>query len=160
MRWASWLSSRRPTSARPASSTGLATVVSAVCRPCSRASSDVLFWNSVLLAEVMPRVELFTPAVLVDWTVIELVLLSLLTTAGFVQGFVYRRRRYLVLFAVGLEAMLYTQATAGLYAFGAVCALGVVYWFGSLTPGSQPVRAGFVRDAAICLGAVASAGRR
>jgi mannosyltransferase len=84
-----------------------------------------------------------------------LVLLSLLTTAGFVQGFVYRRRRYLVLFAVGLEAMLYTQATAGLYAFGAVCALGVVYWFGSLTPGSQPVRAGFVRDAAICLGAVA-----
>ncbi len=60
-----------------------------------------------------------------------LVLLSLLTTAGFLQGFVYRRRRYLVLFAVGLEAMLYTQATAGLYAFGAVCALGVVYWLGS-----------------------------
>ena len=84
-----------------------------------------------------------------------LVLLSLLTTAGFLQGFVYRRRRYLVLFAVGLEAMLYTQASAGLYAFGAVGALGVVYWFGSLTPGSEPVRAGFLRDAAICLGAVA-----
>ena len=58
-----------------------------------------------------------------------LVLLSLLTTAGFLHGFVYRRRRYLVLFAVGLEAMLYTQVTAGLYAFGAVCALGVVYWW-------------------------------
>jgi mannosyltransferase len=79
-----------------------------------------------------------------------LVLLSLLTTAGFLQGFVYRRRRYLILFAVGLEAMLYTQASAGLYAFGAVCALGVVYWFGS-----EPVRAGFLRDAAICLVAVA-----
>jgi mannosyltransferase len=79
-----------------------------------------------------------------------LVLLSLLTTAGFLQGFVYRRRRYLVLFAVGLEAMLYTQATAGLYAFGAVCALGVVYWLGS-----EQARAGFVRDAAICLAAVA-----
>jgi mannosyltransferase len=79
-----------------------------------------------------------------------LVLLSLLTTAGFLQGFVYRRRRYLVLFAVGLEAMLYTQATAGLYAFGAVCALGVVYW-----AGSPSVRAGFLRDAAICLAAVA-----
>src|ERR1700722_9887603 len=79
-----------------------------------------------------------------------LVLLSLLTTAGFVQAFVYRRRRYLWLFAVGLEAMLYTQATAGLYAFGAVCALGVVYWLGT-----QPLRAGVVRDAAICFGAVA-----
>ena len=79
-----------------------------------------------------------------------LVLLSLLTTAGFVHGFVYRRRRYLMLFAVGLEAMLYTQATAGLYAFGAVCALGIVYWLGS-----EQVRAGFLRDAAICLAAVA-----
>jgi mannosyltransferase len=84
-----------------------------------------------------------------------LVLLALLTTAGFVQGFVYRRRRYLILFAVGLEAMLYTQASAGLYAFGAVCALGVVYWLGPLTPGSEPVRAGFLRDAAVCFGAVA-----
>jgi mannosyltransferase len=79
-----------------------------------------------------------------------LVLLSLLTTGGFLRGFVYRQRRYLVLFAVGLEAMLYTQATAGLYAFGAVCALGVVYWLGG-----QPVREGFLRDTAICLGAVA-----
>jgi mannosyltransferase len=79
-----------------------------------------------------------------------LVLLSLLTTAGFVQGFVHRRRRYLWLFAVGLEAMLYTQATGGLYAFGAVCALGVVYWLGS-----ENLRAGFLRDVALCLGAVA-----
>jgi len=79
-----------------------------------------------------------------------LVLLSLLTTAGFVHGFVYRRRRYLWLFAVGLEAMLYTQPTAGLYAFGAGCALGVVYWLGS-----AEARAGFVRDAAICLVGVA-----
>jgi mannosyltransferase len=83
-----------------------------------------------------------------------LVLLSLLTTAGFLQAFVYRRRRYLWLFAVGLEAMLYTQATAGLYAFGALCAVGVVYW-GSLTPGSEQLRAGLLRDAAICFGAVA-----
>jgi mannosyltransferase len=114
-----------------------------------------------------------------------LVLLSLLTTAGFVQGFVYRRRRYLWLFAIGLEAMFYTQATAGLYAFGAVGALGVIYWLGSepvragsepvragsepvragsepvragsepVRAGSEPVRAGLLRDAGICLGAVA-----
>jgi hypothetical protein len=79
-----------------------------------------------------------------------LVLLSLLTTAGFVQGFVYRRRRYLWLFAIGLEAMLYTQASAALYAFGAACAL-VVVWL--LSPAER--RSGFVADALLCFGAVA-----
>jgi mannosyltransferase len=78
-----------------------------------------------------------------------LVLLSLLTTAGFVQGFVYRRRRYLWLFAVGLEAMLYTQTSAALYAFGAVCALLVVW-----PAAASDVRPGLVRDAALCFGAV------
>src|SRR6201986_5012118 len=79
-----------------------------------------------------------------------LVLLSLLTTAGFVHGFVYRRRRYLWLFAIGLEAMMYTQASAALYPFGAVCAL-VVVWL--LSP--APRRSGLVRDALLCFGAVA-----
>ena len=79
-----------------------------------------------------------------------LVLLSLLTTAGFVHGFVYRRRRYLWLFAAGLEAMLYTQATAGLYAFGAACALVLVWW---AAPAEQ--RSGLLRDAALCFAAVA-----
>ncbi len=75
-----------------------------------------------------------------------LVLLSLLTTAGLIQAFVHRRPGYRWLFALGLTAMLYTQLTAGLYAFGAVWALGLIYWLGS-----AKTRAGFVRDAAICL---------
>jgi mannosyltransferase len=79
-----------------------------------------------------------------------LVLLSLLTTAGFVHGFIYRRRRYLWLFAAGLVAMLYTQASAGLYAFGAACAL-VLVWR------AAPVeeRSGLLRDVALCFAAAA-----
>jgi hypothetical protein len=79
-----------------------------------------------------------------------LVLLSLLTTAGFLQGFVYRRRAYLWLFAIGLEAMLYTQPSAALYAFGAACAL-IIVWL--LSPTER--RSGLVRDALLCFGAVA-----
>jgi mannosyltransferase len=78
-----------------------------------------------------------------------LVLLSLLTTAGFVHGFIHRRRRYLWLFVAGLVAMLYTQATAGLYAFGAAGAL-VVVW--SAAPADR--RAGLLRDAAVCFAVV------
>lgn len=51
----------------------LATVVSATCRVCSRASRAVLVWNSVAEPEPTPRVELLMPAVLVDWIVSELV---------------------------------------------------------------------------------------
>lgn len=74
-----------------------------------------------------------------------LVLLSLLSTAGFVNGFVYRRRRYLWLFTLGLTAMLYTQLTAGLYAFGAACAVLVIH---RLTDSER--RAGLLLDAGIC----------
>ena len=79
-----------------------------------------------------------------------LVLLSLLTTAGFVHGFVYRRRAYLWLFVAGLEAMLYTQLSAGLYAFGAACALVLVWW-----AALPQARAGVLRDAALCFAVVA-----
>ncbi|HEX5193505.1 MAG TPA: glycosyltransferase family 39 protein [Solirubrobacteraceae bacterium] len=79
-----------------------------------------------------------------------LVLLSLLTTAGFVHGFVYRRRRYLWLFAAGLTAMLYTQLSAGLYAFGAACALVLVWWAARTED-----RGALARDAVVCFVAVA-----
>ena len=36
-------------------------------------------------------------------------LLGLLATAGFLHGFVYRRRKYLILFAVAQALMLYTH---------------------------------------------------
>src|SRR5262249_61327217 len=57
----------------PKAEAWLATVVTAVPRADSREASDVLLWNSVLVAEPMLSVELLAPAVLGDWSVSELV---------------------------------------------------------------------------------------
>ncbi|MGI9184244.1 MAG: glycosyltransferase family 39 protein [Solirubrobacteraceae bacterium] len=46
-------------------------------------------------------------------------LLGLLATAGFIHGFVYRRRRYLILFALAQALMLYTHAWGIFYGVGA-----------------------------------------
>jgi mannosyltransferase len=54
-------------------------------------------------------------------------LLGLLATTAFMHGFVYRRRRYLVLFAVSLALMLYTHAWGMFFGAGAVIALIPVY---------------------------------
>lgn len=74
-----------------------------------------------------------------------LALLGLLTTAGFVQAFAHRRRRYLWLFGLGLAALLYTQASAGLYVFGALVAFGFVWW-------AAEDRTGLLRDALLAFG--------
>ena len=76
-----------------------------------------------------------------------MVVLAMTATAGFIHGFVYRRRRYLWLFAVPLALMLYTQGSAVLFAFGAAVALVIVYR-------ASEDRRGVLRDAAICFGAV------
>jgi mannosyltransferase len=75
-----------------------------------------------------------------------LALLALLTLTGFVQTFVHRRRRYLWLFAIGLTLMLYTHGSAGLFAFGALVAFGLVYRLAE-------DRSGLLRDAAFGFGA-------
>src|SRR5947209_2713982 len=54
-------------------------------------------------------------------------LLGLLATTGYLQGFVFRRRRYLVLFAVSQAAMLYTHAWGIFYGIGAAIALIPIY---------------------------------
>jgi mannosyltransferase len=77
-----------------------------------------------------------------------MVLLGLPATAGFVHGFVYRRRRYLWLFAAGLALTLYTQGSAILYWFGAAVALVLVYR-------ASDDRRGILRDAGLCFGAAA-----
>jgi mannosyltransferase len=77
-----------------------------------------------------------------------LVLLGLLTTVGFVYGFVHRRRRWLWLFGAGLALMLYTQGTALMYWFGAAVAL-VFVWRSA----PADARRGIVRDAVLCFGA-------
>lgn len=54
-------------------------------------------------------------------------LLGLTATAGFLHGFVYRRRRYVVLFAVSLALMLYTHAWGIFYGAGSLIALVILY---------------------------------
>jgi mannosyltransferase len=79
-----------------------------------------------------------------------MVLLGLLCTTGFLHAFVYRRRRYTWLFGVSLALLIYTQAAALLFGFGAVVALGVVYRF---TP-DLSFRRTLLRDAGIAFAAV------
>jgi mannosyltransferase len=77
-----------------------------------------------------------------------MVLLGLLAVAGFVHAFIYRRRRYLWLFALALTLMLYTQGTVILFWFGAAVALVPVCL-------ASDDRRGILRDAAITFGAAA-----
>jgi hypothetical protein len=69
-------------------------------------------------------------------------LLGLTATAGFLHAFVYRRRRYLILFAVSLALMLYTHAWGLFFWAGAMIAL-VPVWKAS------DDRRGLLRDAAL-----------
>jgi mannosyltransferase len=68
-------------------------------------------------------------------------LLGLLATAGFLHGFVYRRRRYLILFSVSLALMLYTQSWGVFFWAGSVIALIPTYL-------RSDDRRGLLRDAA------------
>ncbi len=54
-------------------------------------------------------------------------LLGLLATAGFIHGFIYRRRRYLVLFTICQALMLYTHAWGIFFGVGAALAFLVVW---------------------------------
>src|SRR5437588_7131527 len=67
-------------------------------------------------------------------------LLGLVATVAFVHAFVYRRRKYLIVFAVCEALMLYTHAWGMFYGAGALLALVPVYR-------SSPDRRALVRDA-------------
>ncbi|MGO9791960.1 MAG: glycosyltransferase family 39 protein [Solirubrobacteraceae bacterium] len=54
-------------------------------------------------------------------------LLGLIATAGFMHGFVYRRRRYVALFAVAQALMLYTHAWGIFFGAASVLALALLY---------------------------------
>ncbi len=73
-------------------------------------------------------------------------LLGLLATAGFIQGFIHRRRRFLILFAVCQALMLYTHAWGIFFGVGAVLALIPVLRFST-------ERRRLVRDAVYAFGA-------
>jgi hypothetical protein len=69
-------------------------------------------------------------------------LLGLLATTAFVHGFVYRRRKYLILFSISVALMLYTHAWGMFFAAGALVTLIPVYV-------STEDRRALVRDAAL-----------
>jgi hypothetical protein len=75
-------------------------------------------------------------------------LLGLLATTGFIHGFIYRRRKYLVLFTVCQAVMLYTHAWGIFFGVGAFVAL-IPVWAVS------DDRRGLVRDALLCFGTAA-----
>jgi hypothetical protein len=69
-------------------------------------------------------------------------LLGIMAAAGFIHAFVYRRRGYLILFAVSLALMLYTHAWGLFFWAGSILAL-IPVWVASED------RRGLVRDAAL-----------
>jgi 4-amino-4-deoxy-L-arabinose transferase-like glycosyltransferase len=72
-------------------------------------------------------------------------LLGLLATAGFIHGFVFRRRKYLILFVICQALMLYTHAWGIFFGVGAAVAL-IPVWRASED------RRGVLRDAVLSFG--------
>ncbi len=75
-------------------------------------------------------------------------LLGLLATAGFIHGFIYRRRGYLILFTVCQALMLYTHAWGIFYGVGCALAFTVVWR-------ASEERRALLRDALLSFGAAA-----
>jgi mannosyltransferase len=75
-------------------------------------------------------------------------LLGLLATAGFIHGFIYRRRRYLILFSVCQALLLYTHAWGIFFGVGAALAFGLVW---KLSPAQE--RRPLLRDGVFSFGA-------
>jgi mannosyltransferase len=75
-------------------------------------------------------------------------LLGLIATAAFIHAFVYRRRAYLIVFAVAEALMLYTHGWGVFFGVGAVLAL-IPLWH------SSEDRRGLVRDAVLAFGGAA-----
>jgi mannosyltransferase len=76
-------------------------------------------------------------------------LLSLLAIGGFLQAFVHRRRRYLWLFAIALEAAFYTQVIAALLMAGLAVALAI-----TIRLSAPEERRGLLLDGALTFGGV------
>jgi MFS family permease len=69
-------------------------------------------------------------------------LLGLLGTIGFVRGFVFRERRYVILFSLSEAAMLYTHNWALFFGAGSVLSLAVLYRISG-----EEIRQNLIRDA-------------
>ncbi|MDE3130993.1 MAG: glycosyltransferase family 39 protein [Acidobacteriota bacterium] len=69
-------------------------------------------------------------------------LLGLFATIGFVRGFVFRERRYVILFSLAQAAMLYTHNWALFFGAGSALSLVVLYRIGG-----DEIREHLIRDA-------------
>jgi MFS family permease len=69
-------------------------------------------------------------------------LLGMLGTIGFVRGFVFRERRYVILFSLSEAAMLYTHNWALFFGAGSVLSLAVLYRISG-----DEIRQNLIRDA-------------
>jgi mannosyltransferase len=69
-------------------------------------------------------------------------LLGLLATVGFIRGFVFRERRYVILFAVAEALMLYTHNWALFFGAGSFLSLIILYYISD-----DEIRTNLVRDA-------------
>jgi MFS family permease len=102
-----------------------------------------------LIAATLFAFNAFLTAYAMETRMYELMgLLGLLATASFVHAFVYRRRRYLIMFAISLALMLYTHAWGIFFFAGGVLAL-IPIWVASEERGA------LVRDAALAFGGAA-----
>ena len=72
-------------------------------------------------------------------------LLGILATGSYIHGFVFRRRKYLIMFSLAQAAMLYTHAWGFFFAIGAVIGL-IPIWF------TSDDRRGLIRDAVLAFG--------
>lgn len=68
-------------------------------------------------------------------------LLGLFATIGFVRGFVFRERRYVVMFAIAQALMLYTHNWALFFGAGSFLSLVLLYYIGD-----EQTRTNLVRD--------------
>jgi mannosyltransferase len=71
-------------------------------------------------------------------------LLGLLATIGFMHGFVFRRRKYVILFSVAQALMLYTHAWGIFYGVGTAVAIAILW---RISP--EEDRAGLLKDAVL-----------
>ncbi len=69
-------------------------------------------------------------------------LLGLLGTIGFIRGFVFRERRYVILFSLSQAAMLYTHNWALFFGAGSALSLVVLYFISG-----EEIRENLIRDA-------------
>ncbi len=71
-------------------------------------------------------------------------LLGIIATASFIHAFVFRRRKYLIVFAIAQALMLYTHAWGMFFAAGAIVTLVPIVWVAD-----SAERRAIVRDAAM-----------